>query len=295
MNLQQLKHLVALIDTGSFSKASEKVFLSQPALSRSVQALEEELGAVLIDRIGKRNEATELGRLVAERARKVLLEVEDIRREAELQAQGCHGAVRLGLGAAPSALLSAELMRFLLEQHPKIKLKLVRGSTPTLLHLLREREIDGFVVHERTLGADVRDLQVSRPHTLTSGFLCRPDHPLRERPSASLADICRYPIISTGLSPEATKLLSKTGNPLHFESEDVPYLFQTACDTNAILLGVQAFLSLNTEHKALTALQMQPPQTLSANFVFVELLGRSASTPMRIVSDFCHSVFQRYE
>ncbi|WP_153064333.1 LysR family transcriptional regulator, partial [Acidovorax sp. ST3] len=58
MNLSQLAHLVALLETGSFTRAAESLHLSQPAFSRSIQLLEAELGAPLVDRIGKRNEAT---------------------------------------------------------------------------------------------------------------------------------------------------------------------------------------------------------------------------------------------
>ena len=71
MNLQQLEHLLALAETGSFSRASEKVHLTQPALSRSIQMLEQELGMPLIDRIGKRNELTPFGAMVLARARRI--------------------------------------------------------------------------------------------------------------------------------------------------------------------------------------------------------------------------------
>ncbi len=295
MNLQQLKHFVALIETGSFSKASEKVHLSQPALSRSIQALEEELGAALIDRIGKKNEPTELGLVVAERARKVLFEIENIRREAELQSTGSQGLVRLGLGAAPSALLSADLMSHLLNHYPKVKLKLVRGPTSTLLRLLREREIDAIVVHERTLSPDVRDLKISELPVLKSGFLCRSGHPLLTLASTpSLEDVRAYPILSTGLSAEGTKLLSDVGNPVHIESEDVPYLLKTVAQTDAILLGVQAFAAIAGPQDPLVPIVIKPAIKLSASFVVVELLGRTESTPMRIARQFCVSTFQKF-
>jgi DNA-binding transcriptional LysR family regulator len=58
MTLVQLRHLIALAQTGSFSKAAEAVFLTQPALSRSVRALEDEFGAPLFDRVGRRIELT---------------------------------------------------------------------------------------------------------------------------------------------------------------------------------------------------------------------------------------------
>ena len=73
MNLKHLAHWLALAETGSFSRAAEKLHITQSALSRSIQVLEEELGGPLVDRIGKKNELTPLGQSVLERARPILL------------------------------------------------------------------------------------------------------------------------------------------------------------------------------------------------------------------------------
>ena len=82
MNLRHLEHWLALAETGSFSRAAEKLHITQSALSRSIQSLEEELGGPLVDRIGKRNELTPLGHSVLERARRILSDLETA--EAEI-------------------------------------------------------------------------------------------------------------------------------------------------------------------------------------------------------------------
>ena len=61
MNLIQLRHLVALAEHQSFHRAADALFLTQPALSRSIQALEEELGVQLVDRSGRKNTLTAFG------------------------------------------------------------------------------------------------------------------------------------------------------------------------------------------------------------------------------------------
>lgn len=292
MNIQQLKHFVALVETGSFSRASERVHLSQPALSRSIQALEEELGALLVDRTGKQNAPTDLGRVIAERARKVLLELEDLKREAELQSMGARGSVHLGLGAAPAALLSGFLMDFLLEQHPQIRMKMARGSAPTLLQRLREREIDLMVVHERLLGGAARDLQVTELPRLRSAFLCRPGHPLLEKHApATVTEIRQYPVISTGLSPDVTKILSPVGDPLHFESEDVNCLLGIARRHDGVLLGVKAFNTLLDKRDRLAEVPTNLKAKMMTRFVIVSLLGRTDSVPNRILREQIHERF----
>lgn len=79
MNLKHLAHWLALAETGSFSRAAEKLHITQSALSRSIQVLEEELGGPLVDRIGKKNELTPLGQSVLERARRIVHEAQELR------------------------------------------------------------------------------------------------------------------------------------------------------------------------------------------------------------------------
>ena len=62
MNLRHLEHWLVLADTGSFSRAAEKLHITQSALSRSIRALEDDLGGPLVDRVGKKNELTPMGR-----------------------------------------------------------------------------------------------------------------------------------------------------------------------------------------------------------------------------------------
>ncbi|MGE6919692.1 LysR family transcriptional regulator [Achromobacter kerstersii] len=296
MNLSQLAHLVALLETGSFTRAAESLHLSQPAFSRSIQLLEGELGASLVDRIGKRNEPTPLGRLVGQRARRVLAEVEEIRREAEMLAQGETGAIRLGLGAAPSALLSVPLMQHLLDQYPKLRVKLSRGPTESLLVSLRERLLDALIVHIRTLDNE-EDLEVAPMPALASGFVCRPGHPLLASRQAALTDVLRYPVVSTGLSPEIRRRLAAAAAPagfeLHMECEDISYLFDIVERSDAVFLGVLA--SARTLADAGRLVRLPPPLgfDIQAHFAFVTLRGRSISPATRITREVCFQTIQQ--
>ena len=74
MNLNHLRHLIALAEHQSFRKAADALCLTQPALSRSIQALEHELDVKLIDRDGKRNTLTAYGQQVVSRARHIVFE-----------------------------------------------------------------------------------------------------------------------------------------------------------------------------------------------------------------------------
>ena len=97
MTLVQLRHLLSLAQTGSFSKSAAALFLTQPALSRSIRALEAELGQPLFDRIGRRSELTPFGREVVERARELVLAADDLRDS------GAHSRVSAGRACCASA------------------------------------------------------------------------------------------------------------------------------------------------------------------------------------------------
>ena len=95
MTLVQLRHFVALAEAGSFSKAAVRVFLTQPALSRSIQALEDEWGARLFDRIGRRIELTPYARDMLPRARRLLSDAQDLQSTGRELNSAEAGALRL--------------------------------------------------------------------------------------------------------------------------------------------------------------------------------------------------------
>ncbi|NYH22367.1 LysR family transcriptional regulator [Paraburkholderia bryophila] len=84
MSVRRLNHVVALAEEGSFARAAERVHLSQPALSRSIQAIEDELGLRLFDRAARGVAVTQAGKTIVERARRVLFEANCLVRDAEL-------------------------------------------------------------------------------------------------------------------------------------------------------------------------------------------------------------------
>ena len=116
-----LEHLLAVADTGSFSRAAEQQHLTQSALSRSIQTLEDDLGARLIDRGGKRNELTPLGQAVAVCAWRMVFEAAELRRSTALLKQGDLGAIRIGLGSGPGAMLMTPFLIHMARRHPGVQ------------------------------------------------------------------------------------------------------------------------------------------------------------------------------
>ncbi len=177
MTLVQLKHLIALADSGSFSKAAQALFLTQPALSRSIRALEDELHAPLFDRIGRRIELTPFGGETLKRARELLGDAEELQASGPSLREGRRGVLRIGLGSGPGAMLMTPLLMKIARERPQLHVEVSRSSTELLLQALRARSLDALVLDVRSM-RPAADLRTDALHEMRGAFMVRRGHPL---------------------------------------------------------------------------------------------------------------------
>jgi DNA-binding transcriptional LysR family regulator len=293
MNIRHLKHLLAIAETGSFSRAAERSFITQSALSRSIRALEDELGGALLDRIGKRNELTALGQEVVVRARAIVLGAEELTRSAERFYQGDGGTIRVGLGSGPGAMLMTPLLTHIATQHPGVKIDIARGSTELQLVQLRSRELEALVVDARRI-APAPDLHIQPLGEMRTGFLCQAKHPLaRRRKPLRIEEVLAWPIATTPLSDEVARLLVEQYGPLadpaamaSLRCEDIGSLIDTVANSRAIYLGIIAAAQAGLRRGRLVELALSPPVAVTARFAYVTLAGRTEAPVMRLFRRF---------
>ena len=292
MNLRQLAHLTALAEQGSFSRAAECLHLTQSALSRSLQTLEDELGARLIDRAGKRSTLTPLGEAVLARARRITLEAAEIQRSAELLRQGEAGNIRVGLGSGPGALLMTPLLTHVAAHYPQVRVAIARGSTELQVAQLRQRELDALVVDARRISY-ASDLVIEPLTELRGGFVCRAGHPLAQREAVPFDELMRYPVATTPLSDEVARMLvahyGPGADPARMAAlvcEDVGSLLDAVAETDAVFLGVIAAARSGIEAGRLAELRMAPPLAGGARFAYVRLAGRTEAPVMQVLRRF---------
>ncbi|MEM7018511.1 MAG: LysR substrate-binding domain-containing protein [Pseudomonadota bacterium] len=142
ITLRQLRYLVAVAETCHFGRAAEACFVSQPALSTQIQALEEALGASLIERTRQNVFITPLGEQIVERARRVLGEVEDLCEQAHGGADTLGYNIRLGVIPTLSPYVLPEVLPALREAYPELPLILREDKTEILLAQLRGGKLD---------------------------------------------------------------------------------------------------------------------------------------------------------
>ena len=294
MNLRHLEHWLALADTGSFSRAAEKLHITQSALSRSIQTLEEDLGGPLVDRVGKKNELTPLGRSVLERARRIVHEAQELKLGAALLQQGGLGALRVGLGSGPGAMLMTPWLVYMAQHHPTVQVTVSRGSTELQLTQLRERQLDALVVDVRRVES-APDLKMTQVVEMRAGFVCRQGHPLLECAAKGLPfdALLSYPIASIQLSQEVARLLvdhyGPQANPAQMttlQCEDIASLLDVVGQTDAIYLGIVGAAREGLEQGRLVELPMQTPLKGQARLALITLAGRTELPVMSVFRAF---------
>ena len=129
MNLRDLRYLVALAEHKHFGRAATASFVSQPTLSTQIRKLEEELGVALVERTPRKVLLTEVGREIAQRAREVLNEVEQIRQIARRTKDPESGTVRLGIFPTLGPYLLPHVVPQIRERFPRLELLLVEEKT----------------------------------------------------------------------------------------------------------------------------------------------------------------------
>jgi DNA-binding transcriptional LysR family regulator len=294
MNIKHLEHLLALADTGSFSRAAEKLFLTQSALSRSIQSLEDDLGGKVLDRIGKRNELTPLGLDVVSRARHIVRDTAELRQSATLLQGGGRGAISVGLGSGPAALLIVPLMCEAAKKQ-NMRVEIAQGPVESQILQLRSRQLDAMVVDMRRV-IPAADLNIESLVDLKAGFVVRANHPLLDKKLVTLSDVLRYHVASTPLSDEVARLMvdryGSQANPAEMvtlRSDDVSSLVKTVAQTDAIFLGVIAATRTGLEDGSLVELHLKPRMVATARFAYVTLAGRTEAPAMAYFRAFLRS------
>ncbi len=293
MTLVQLKHLLALAEKGSFSKSAQAVFLTQPALSRSIRALEDELGMPLFDRVGRRSELTPFGREVVARARQLVLEAEELRDSGRRMKRGHAGVLRIGMGSGPGAMLITPLLTTVATKHPKLQVEVSRAGTELLVQALRERALDALVVDARAL-RPAADLRTDSLREMRGAFMCRRGHPLtRVRGGVTFEAVRRYPIASTPLSDEVARILIERFGPgahpaqcVTLRCEEIRSLVDVATRSDAVLIAIRAAAP------DLVELRMKPALDARARFGLVTLARRTEAPALAIVRALMEELLQ---
>ncbi|PRC95165.1 LysR family transcriptional regulator [Solimicrobium silvestre] len=235
---RQLTHLQAVIENGGFGRASEAIHLTQPALTRSIQALERSVGAKVINRQRGGLVLTEVGELLLEHACRLNKAERELQRHISM-IQGLEmGELRIGVGMFAAAGLIGPAIGLLNQHHPNIKVRV----TVAPYHEMPERVLNGdldIIVMEKSLltDRDQFEIETLSPHPMA--MVCRDGHPLQSRKKVGLREMLSFPLAAPKMPPALAENfkhnLLKTVPDLAEQARDLATI---ECDSWRILLDV---------------------------------------------------------
>jgi Transcriptional regulator len=270
VNLRDLQYLVALADHRHFGRAAAASFISQPTLSTQVRKLEEELGVTLVERAPRKVMLTPAGREVAERARRILAEVEQLKEAARRTIDPEAGSVRLGIFPTLGPYLLPHVMPQVRERFPRLELLLVEEKSPELLRRLHEGKLDAAL-----LALPLHDDQLHVEFLFEEPFLLAvpAQHRLADRPTLVLSDLSRERL-----------LLLEDGHCLRDQALDVCQLAGASEKSEfqaTSLETLRQMVAANVGVTLLPALAVQPPVARSED---IRLLSFRDSHPSRRIA-----------
>lgn len=143
---KQLQHFTVLAEMRHFGQAAEALGITQPTLTASIKELESVLGGALVDRAGKTTRLTPLGEEVAQKAGKLVADLQELTEAAREQAAPLTGTLRLGVIPTISSFLLPRLLPALRQRYPRLKVYLIEDQTHKLLEALERGELDTLLL-----------------------------------------------------------------------------------------------------------------------------------------------------
>lgn len=210
IELHHLRHFLAVLEAGSINRAARDLHISQPALTKSIQRMEELLGSPLFDRTPK-PVPTRFGETLAEHARAILAGVGDLEQEvADFQGLAS-GTLTVGAGPVMADAIMGPALGALLKRYPKMRVQLHIDNYSRFPAMLRARDIDLFIADVSEV-QEADDLTILRMPAQPILWFCRPGHPVLARPDPRFADVLAYPIAAPSPPRPMKERLDRAGN-----------------------------------------------------------------------------------
>lgn len=214
--LKPLRAFCQVVRLGSISRAAEALYLSQPAVTLQLQALERELGARLLERSGRRLIPTREGDLLYEMARPLVEGLDNLAAQFREQVRGLDaGELHVAAGSSTILYLLPEIVDGFRQRHPNVRLTLHNVTGASGLDLLRSDGVDLAVGSMLDVPSDLNYVPAYRFDPM---LIMPPDHPLAQKPELTLHDLSPYGLI---LPPK--RLTTYRLVDLVFQQNRVPY------------------------------------------------------------------------
>lgn len=206
MDLYQLRGFFEIARERSFTRAADKLFLTQPAISLQIKALEEELGEILFERLRKNIRLTPAGEILYRRVQEVFDRLEVAREEIATLQQVLRGRLVIGTSDTNCTYLLPGPLQQFREQYAGVELDIRNRMSSEIGQMVLDHAVDFGLA---TLPAKHRDLVSEELFERSDVLICQPDHPLARRNQVRLQDIVEFPLLALERGSTSRRLLEE--------------------------------------------------------------------------------------
>jgi len=267
--ISQLQHLLAVVEHGGFRRATDAIHLTQPALTKSIQNLEESFGTPLLERRVRPIVPTPFGEIVIAGARRILSDLSQVRREVDLLKGFESGLLMVGCDPYLAKSLMAPALAGLVKDHPNLRYEVEVQAWQPLKERLLGRQIDLHVgAPPGIYGPEIAAIKFPVPPVV---YFCRPGHPLIDKGRVPVRDTELYPRIGQEPSPawvswyaemRGVSLHAKEAHRFHFaKSNDWGTLKTIVMMTDSIGGGPREVVQDDLDAGRLNELELEVPKT----------------------------------
>ncbi|MEE9357828.1 LysR family transcriptional regulator [Candidatus Vondammii sp. HM_W22] len=217
MNINELHAFVTVAEISSFSAAAEQLHLTQPAVSKRVSTLERDLNTQLFDRISRKINLTEAGKALLPRARKMLLEMEDIRRSISNLTGTISGTLTMGTSHHVGLRRLPPALKRYSQEYPEVKLDIRFMDSELACTAVEHGDLELAIV---TLPIQPRqNLATTKIWHDSLLFVAADNHPLTKKRRLQLSDLAGYPAVLAAKRTYTREIMEQALKPMGLSLE----------------------------------------------------------------------------
>jgi DNA-binding transcriptional LysR family regulator len=206
MDVRQLEMFRAVAEEGGFTRAAQRLHVSQSAVSRQVKLLEEELGGRLLHRTGKGVTLTSQGELLLTAANRIHRDIQDVAWQISETQKLQRGSLSLGGGMTVCMYVLPKLLKKFRSLYKEVELRVTSGTSEAILRLVRNHQVDLGLL---TLPVVASDLEVHPVLKEEMVVVTAPRHPLSRERAVEPRSLGRYPLILFERGSNTRKVLDE--------------------------------------------------------------------------------------
>jgi DNA-binding transcriptional LysR family regulator len=254
MDLPQLDMFLAVAEEGSFTRAGERLHVSQSAVSRQIALLERELGGRLFHRDRRRTSLTHAGELLAAAASSLSRQLADVAGQISDVHELKSGRLRLAGGMSVCMYILPRLLKRYRALHPDVDLRVTSGTSEAILRKLRSHEVDLALLTLPVLEKDLEIVPVLKEEMVV---VTAPGHALVARPTVDPREIGRYPLILYELGSRTREAIEnflreeKVRFEVAMENENAEIIKAMVANGNGITVLSHATVAADVRHRRL--------------------------------------------